>query len=245
MEVNNKIIIVTGASMGIGLAAARLLSKQGAKVALVARSADKLKKLAQELPDSLAVPADMTKAAEIKKMIAKVQDHYGRVDILINNAGQGYAALVEKTDIEIYRRLLELNVLGPLMAMQEVIPLMRKQGGGMIVNISSGTALGFMPMMGAYSSTKRVLSALTMTAREELAADKIILSAVYPYITDTDFFKNGLHNENKAPGAAHAVPNIQGRPAADTPEFVAEKILEAIQSEKPEILVHDWMKNFN
>src|SRR5262249_39043250 len=134
MEIQGRVAIVTGASGGIGLATARLFAQHGAKVALVARSTDKLNALAGKLPNSLAITADMRHAKAIRMMIEAVQRHYGRIDILVNNAGRAMLAPVEHTDPAYYQELLALNVLGPLIAMQAVIPLMRQQGGGMIVN---------------------------------------------------------------------------------------------------------------
>jgi short-subunit dehydrogenase len=137
MSVRNKTAIITGASSGIGLATAKLLGKHGAKLALVSRSKEKLERHSRELPNSLAVPADMTKISEIKEMVEQTEEHFGRIDILINNAGQGYDAPVEKIDSDIFHRIFDLNVVGPLIAMQQVIPLIRKQGGGAIIYISS------------------------------------------------------------------------------------------------------------
>jgi short-subunit dehydrogenase len=138
MNVQNKVAIVTGASSGVGLAAARLLAKHGAKVALVSRSKEKLEKLSAELPNSIALPADMKVIPEIRSMVEQTAEHFGRVDILINNAGQGYDASIEGTNIDILHYIFDLEVVGPLVAMQQVIPHMRRQGGGAIINISSG-----------------------------------------------------------------------------------------------------------
>lgn len=140
MEIKDKVIVVTGASSGIGEAAARLLAGKGAKLALVARSSEKIEKLAEESAGAFAIKADMSKIDEAREMIRKAHDRFGRIDVLINNAGQGYGAPVEKIDIGKYRYLFDLNVLGPLVAMQTVIPIMRRQGGGTIINISSGTS---------------------------------------------------------------------------------------------------------
>lgn len=90
MEVEGKVVIVTGASSGIGLATAKLLTQKGAKVVLVSRSRDKLEKISQQLPYSFVVPADMSKPEDIKRMVKQVQNHFGRIDILVNDAGQGY-----------------------------------------------------------------------------------------------------------------------------------------------------------
>jgi len=238
MYFDGKIAIVTGASSGIGLATASLLSKNGAKIALVARSTDKLNKLAQELPGSFVITADMTKETEIKEMVKKTKDHFGRIDILINNAGQGYDASVEKTRIQAFRQLFDLDVIGPLIAMQEVIPIMREQKGGQILNVSSGTALMYLPNMGAYASLKRALAHLSLTAREELKKDNIIVGVIYPYITLTNFEKNTI-KEITAETAWQEEGELQ---PPDTAEYVAEKILEGIKSQAAEIFVHDWMK---
>jgi len=240
MELQNKVIIVTGASSGIGLATAKLLTQNGAKVALVARTKYKLEELSKELPNSLAVPADMTKENQIKEMVAKVVDHYGKVDILINNAGIGYDAPIEKINIKKFREIFELDVIGPLIAMQAVIPIMRNQGGGMIVNMSSGTALMCLSNMGAYSSLKRALSGISLTAREELKKDNIIVSVFYPYITLTDFEKNTLKEDCIMEWQEEHDHEL--RPP-DSAEYVAKKIMEGIISEETEVFSHDWMKN--
>jgi short-subunit dehydrogenase len=96
MDIKGKVSIVTGASGGIGLATAKLLSNKGAKLALVARSKEKLNLLAKELPDSIAIPADLARVEDVKYMIKKTYEHFGRIDILVNNAGQGYDAPIEK-----------------------------------------------------------------------------------------------------------------------------------------------------
>lgn len=239
MEIEGKVAIVTGASTGIGRATAIMLAKNGTKVALVARSIEKLEKLAKEIPDSLVIQTDMTKEEEIKAMVKKVKEYFGRIDILVNNAGRGYDAAVEKIDSKTFRELFELDLLGPVIAMQEVIPIMRKQGGGAIVNISSGTALMALPNMGGYSSLKRALAGISLTAREELKKDNIQVSVVYPYMTLTEFEKNTIKagSDREWTGGGNMRP-------PDSAEFVAEKIIEGIKSGEAEIFVHEWMKHF-
>jgi short-subunit dehydrogenase len=236
MNVSNKVAIITGASSGIGLATARLLAKHDVKLALVSRSRDLLENLSAELPNSLAVPADMTNIPEIKRMVQRTHEHFGRVDILINNAGQGYDAPVEKTDIDTFHYIFDLDVIGPLVAMQQVIPLMRMQGGGTIINISSGTALMYLPNMSAYSAAKRALAGISLTAREELKTDNISVSVVYPYITTTNFEKNTIKSATN-----DGEQDVSGQFPADSAEHVAQKILLGIESGEAEIFAHDWM----
>ncbi|MCX6647038.1 MAG: SDR family NAD(P)-dependent oxidoreductase [bacterium] len=232
MDIKNKIIIVTGASMGIGLATCRLLATHGAKLVLAARSVDLLKKLESELPDAFAVPTDMRKPADIKNMIDAAIGKFGRIDILINNAGQAMYGPAEFTDLNGLQSIMELNVYGPLRAMLAVIPIMRKQGGGMIVNVSSMVSKNTIPNLGAYASTKYALNAIMLTARKELEKDNIIVSVMHPKMTATGF---GQH-------AIGARPNFVSQPRAvplqiDTPEQVAEKIAELIISEEAEAMM--------
>lgn len=239
MEVKNKVVIVTGASSGIGLAISQLLSKKGAKLALAARSKEKLEKISKGLPDSIVIPTDMTNIKDIKNLIKSVKEHFGRIDILINNAGQGYDSPLEKIKIETFQKIFDLDLIGPVVAMQEVVPIMRAQKEGFIVNISSGTALMYLPNMGAYSSIKRALAHISLTAKEELKEDNIKLSVVYPYVTLTDFEKNTIKEvkQEKWEGDLPHPP--------DSAEYLAGKILEGIKKEEPEIFAHGWMKNTN
>lgn len=241
MEVQDKVVIVTGASSGIGLATAKVLSIEGAKVVLAARSMDKLKDISSTLPHSSAIACDMTSEKDIQKMIKSAADRLGRVDILINNAGRGYDAPIETMNPNTYDQLFALLVVGPLIAMQQVIPMMKKQGNGAIINISSGTALMAIPNMGPYSSLKRALVGISLTAREELKKDNITVSVVYPYITKTDFEKNTMKGTVKSEKSPRDEDDLFEK--ADEPEYVAEKIIEAIETGDAEIYAHDWMKD--
>ena len=237
MTIQGKVAIVTGASSGIGEAAARLLSEKGASVVLAARSKAKLLKMSKAFPDSFVVVTDMTKAAEVRSMVEKSMKHFGRIDILVNNAGRGYDALTEHVELKKLHELFDLDFVGPLIAMQAVIPIMRKQNGGSIINISSGTALMVLPHMGAYSSLKRALVGLSLTAREELKNDHINVSVIYPFMTATNFEKNTMQS-----GPPMAWEGGGSMPDIDPPELIAEKVIDAIETGKPEIFAHGWMK---
>ena len=236
-SIKDKVVIVTGASAGIGLATARLLAEHGAKVVLAARSVDTLKKLEETLPGSFAVQTDMSDETSIKEMIYKVKEHFGRIDILINNAGQGLYGAIEHVSIHDYRKILELNVVGPLVAMQHVIPIMREQGEGHILNISSLVSKNYFTMLGAYASTKYALNALSLTARAELEAEGIIVNVMHPGMTATEFGKNALKSDEAAKTMESRVR--EGMPLPDTAEYIAERILFAIESKRAEVLAHE------
>ncbi|HEY5478772.1 MAG TPA: SDR family NAD(P)-dependent oxidoreductase, partial [Gaiellaceae bacterium] len=122
MKIDGKVIIVTGASGGIGLATARLLGSRGARVVLAARNESALRSAAAEIPGSLAVKTDLREAQSIRALVERTVEQLGRVDCLINNAGQDFNAPVEAIDSADFRSILELNLIGALQAMQAVIP---------------------------------------------------------------------------------------------------------------------------
>lgn len=225
MEIKGSVIILTGASSGIGEATARAASKAGARVALLARRADRIEKLALELGNALAVPCDVTDAAQISQAVAATLKKFGRIDALVNNAGQGLQAPIEHIDPAEYRSVLELNVIAPLLTIQAVIPIMRGQGAGSIVNISSGATFAAQPGSGAYTSSKCALNMLSDVARLELADAGIAVSTMYPFITATEFYEV-IKGREEAAGHLKARANQMAQP----PELVAEKILGLIRS---------------
>jgi short-subunit dehydrogenase len=237
MDVTGKVIIVTGASEGIGCAAARRLAQAGAKVALVARNRARLEELAQELRgadhEALGVPTDLRDPQAVAQMVEQVQGAFGRIDVLINNAGQSAAGTVADVDPAIFRQIMELNIYGALSAIQAVVPVMRAGGGGMIVNISSMVSKMNIPGLGTYAATKAALNVLSSTARAELAPENIRVITVFPRTTETDFGKHALGDRemraHQRPGA-----NWRANVVVDSPEFVAEKILAAVQTEAEE-----------
>lgn len=232
MDIQGKVVVITGASAGIGMAVARLFAEHGAKLALVARSADALQKLASELPDALAIPADLSQVDRVSQVIDAAHQHFGRIDVLINNAGRAFHTPIEQTDVNLYRQLLDLNVVSVLRAMQCVIPIMRQQGGGVIINISSGLSKRIVPGVGPYASTKYALNALTLTARAELAADHIQVGLVFPGRTINTLFGENAVAYIARPQMPQPAGGVTMR--VDTPEEVAAKILEAVQTEAAE-----------
>lgn len=151
---------------------------------------------------------------------------------MINNAGQTAVGPVATINPDHYRQIIELNLLGPLHAIQAVVPKMKAQGGGVIINISSNVSKMAIPGIGAYASTKYALNGLSLTARGELAADNIRVVLFLPGQTATDFGKNALRPENMGnwrPGGNQPMPE------PDSAEAVAHKILEAAISEPAEM----------
>jgi short-subunit dehydrogenase len=226
-ELQDRVTVVTGASSGIGAAFARLAAREGALLVLAARRTERLEALAAELPGAVAAPADLRDADQVGGVIETARGRFGRVDVLVNNAGQGLHVPIEEVRLDDLRAVVELNPYAPLVAMQAVLPLMRAQGGGTIVNVGSNTTRVVLPGVGAYSATKSALNQLTLTARAEWAADGVVVCLVQPGVTATEFHQSLRAGAMR--GGGHVVP----QPA----EVVAEAALEAIRTGAEEVVV--------
>ena len=220
MDLTGSIVIVTGASSGIGAATARLLYEAGAHPVLAARRAGRIEALGQELGGALAVPTDVTEAAAIRHLVETTLDRHGRIDGLVNNAGVSLHTPLDQLDLGEFARVLDLNVISVVAMTQAVLPAMRAQGAGRIVNISSGTTRMARPGVGAYAATKSALNMLTSVARQELAGDGIAVSLVVPSITATEF------------AGGRFQPGQQARPGlvAHRPEHGGQVILRALRT---------------
>lgn len=230
MRIDGAVCIITGASSGIGAAAARTLAGQGARVVLAARRADRLDALAAELPGALAVPTDVTAPGHLERLLEATLSAHGHVDVLVNNAGQGLHVPLTELDPDDYRAVVELNVIAPLRAMQLVLAPMRAARAGAIVNVSSATSLRVFPGLGGYSSTKSALNMLSQVGRLEFADAGIAVSVVYPSVTATEFHRHLRAGAFVAGGRTIPV---------DPPELAARAIAYAIASGEAHVLVAD------
>ena len=223
MDIDGSVILITGASSGIGAATARAASRAGAKLVLAARREDRITRLADELGDAVAVRCDVTDAAQVVALVTSALDAFGRIDVVVNNAGQGLQAGIEQLSLDDFRAVLELNLVAPLAVMQAVLPTMRAQGSGTIVNVSSGTTFADVPGTGGYVASKIALERLSAVARNELEGTGVTVSTMIPFATDTEFLSSIKAGRSDAEAmTAGAV--------FDTPEQVADAILELIAS---------------
>jgi len=193
-DLKNKVVLITGASTGIGAAAARAFAEQGSKVVVhYNASKDAADKVAREVKaaggEALLVGGDVTKSANVKRIVADALAGFGRIDVLVNNAG----GLVQRTKIEDYsedflHQVLDLNVIQVAMFIHEVVPAMRKQGGGNIINVSSIAARhGGGGGAIVYAGAKGFISTATKGWAKELVGDKIRVNAVSPGVITTPF----------------------------------------------------------
>ena len=192
----NRVIVVTGASTGIGAATAEIFARKGWAVVLAARSQDKLEKLAADIISAggkaLAVPTDVTVKSDVENLVRETVEQFGRIDVLINNAGVGISGTLETVDLEKLKYVFELNVFAGLALLQAVVPVMKAQHDGVIVNVSSIVESTPVIYTAGYGASKAALSYFSNSAAIELAACGIDVIKVVPGNTETEFERNKL-----------------------------------------------------
>ena len=183
-KLDGQIVIVTGASAGIGEAAARRLAGEGATVVIAARRADRLDAVKREIESAggraLAVVGDVTSQQDRKRLVQETMRAFGRIDGLVNNAGYGQRGPIELVPIEAIRQNFETNLFSLIALTQLVIPIMREQGSGRIVNISSVAGRIARPLSSVYDATKHALEAISDGMRGELAPFGIKVVVIEP-----------------------------------------------------------------
>ena len=223
-----RIVVITGASTGIGAATAQLLARAGASVALIARRESALRDMAERCgPNALPIVADMTVRADVRRAVAAAIERFQAIDVWVNNAGQGITRQPSELTDEDIDDMMRVNVKSALYGMQEVLPHFKARGRGQVINVSS--MLGRVPLAvfrSAYNGSKHFLNALTANFREELTATypDIQFSLVSPGVVHTDF---GLR-------ARHGGIDSRSLPG-QTPEAVAEVIAATIRTRKPDV----------
>jgi short-subunit dehydrogenase len=233
MELNGKVVVITGASMGIGEAIAKIFAGQGASVVLLSRDAGRVEEARGRVGHgerTLAMACDVRHREEVDRAIGLTLHHFQKIDVWVNNAGHGLLDSVAQMDMAACREMFETNLFGAVAAMQAVIPVMRSQGGGSIINISSVAGHIPMPFHAAYSATKFALNAMGKAAGVELRKDNIHVLTVCPGYVRTDFSKNALRgNELKRVRPA----SVRGI----TAERVARATLSGYVKRKREVIV--------
>lgn len=227
MNLVDKVVIITGASTGIGAAAAMEFTEKGAKVVLSSRTENVLNQTAQKIgsKNTLTVSADVTRKEDVAQLVTATINRFGRIDVLINNAGLGLISEIDKIRDEDIETVFAVNVIGPLYCMQQVVPVMRSGGGGIIVNVSSKITSIATAGSGGYRASKCALNALSDAARLELRRSNIRVITVFPGLTSTDFFAHccGIHEGKETA----STKRTRGR----SPQFVASRIVHAVEHE--------------
>lgn len=224
MQIQGKVVLITGASSGIGYAAALAFANRGASVAATARTLERLQPLVQAgvgVIPILPIEADVRDQAAIEAAVAQTVAHFGRLDILIANAGIGQRGGLIDSPLEDLESVLRTNIDGVIYAARAAVPQMRQQGGGHIVIVSSVVANMITPYTAVYSASKAAVSSLARALRYELEADHIGVTDVLVGRTGTAFNRNRLG----AKGYADRAPRLP----VMTPEFVAQGMIRAVE----------------
>lgn len=232
-KLDNKIVIVTGASRGIGEEIALSFARQKSTLVLAARSSDGLKRVEQKIQtlgaEVLSVPTDVSSPEAVEALVAKTQARFGRVDILVNNAGIGRVSAVESGTFEAdLQDTLQASLFGMVRLTRAVLPLMRTQGAGAIVNMSSVMGRKAFARFGSYAIVMHGVSAFSDALRQELAGSGIHVSLIQPALTATDLIRD-TDPSHMPPPFRHMTP----LPAA----YVAEQVVQAVRQGTPRLVL--------
>ena len=233
MDPAGKVAAITGASSGIGLAIARHLAAAGATVVLGARRADRLGQAVDDIRSrggiAEAVPMDVTVEADVQRLVDRAMGAFGRLDIMVCNAGFGYYGTVEDTPPDIMRRMLDVNFLGTYFGARAALPIFRRAGRGHLIVVSSIVGRRGIAQMSGYSATKAAQVGFVESLRTEFAGTDIHASVVLPVSTETEF------RAAMARDYGHSVKGLGPKQSADT---VAAAVLRCIRKPAAEVYPH-------
>ena len=235
----NKVWFITGTSSGFGKALAEEVLAKGERVVATARKPEVLADLIEKYPDTArAVKLDVTNLDDVKNSIKEAVREFGRIDVLVNNAGYVLGGAIEESSDAQIRRQFDTNFFGVLNVTREALPVLRGQKSGQIVNISSAVGISAMPLLGIYSATKFALEGISEALAGELAAHNIKTMIVEPGPFSTNGFESAVFAENPVPGAypttAQFIESFEEfKNIAGDPVKAVRVIIEAVESENP------------
>ena len=233
MDLSGRVAAITGASSGIGLAVAQHLAREGVAVAIAARRADRLDEAVRDIRASggraEAVVADVTSEGDVQRLVHHARTTFGRLDIMICNAGFGYYGTVEETPTPIMRRMMDVNFMGTFYGARAALPHFRAQGRGHLIIVSSIVGQRGIALMSGYSATKAAQASFAESLRSEFAGTRIFVSAVYPVSTETEF-RHAMERD-----FGHSVSGLGPKQSMDD---VARAVVACVHKPVPEVYPH-------
>lgn len=233
-DLQGTVAIVTGATSGIGQATALALAAAGAKVAVAGRREDRLEELAGKIEGALAVPTDVTDEAQCRALVERTKEELGSVDVLVNNAGVMLLGPIEGADTEDWRRMVAVNLLGLFYCTHAALPLMREQGGGDIVNVSSVAGRRATSFAGVYNATKFGVVGFSEALRQETVGSGIRVVVIEPGAVRTELIEQ-ITNPVVREAAEKYIADMKEPLEADD---IARAILYAV-SQPPHVSVNE------
>jgi NAD(P)-dependent dehydrogenase (short-subunit alcohol dehydrogenase family) len=192
MDVNEAVVLVTGASSGIGRATALALGRAGARVAMAARRRERLEENAAQMREALVLPTDLADEEQAKAMVDRTIEHFGRLDVLINNAGVSVLSRADALQPEAVRQMLAVNFIGPLVATQRAVEHMRLRHRGHIINVGSPAAFLGVPLFASYAASKAALHGWTRSLQAEWAGTEIFVTEYQPGLIATEMHETSV-----------------------------------------------------
>jgi len=241
MENNKqKVALITGGSSGIGEATALALSAQGLRVALAARRVDRLERLVQRITqaggEAMALVADVTEEVQVQAMVSNIHKRWGRLDILVNNAGLMLLGPIAGANTEDWRRMIQTNLLGLLYTTHAALPIMKAQGNGHIVNISSLAGRVARAGSGVYNVTKWGVVAFSEALRQECVPDHIRVTVIEPGMVETDLASH-ITNPTAREAALQRMHAITPLQSEDIANAIAYAVTQPVHVNVNEILI--------
>jgi short-subunit dehydrogenase len=247
MTLDGAVAAITGASSGIGLAVAEHLAREGVAVVLGARRVDRLDEAVSRIRSAggraAALAMDVTRLEDVEQLVARAQQTFGRLDIMVCNAGFGYYGSLEEMDPSVMRRMMAVNFMGTFYGARAALPLFRRQQRGHLMLVSSIVAKRGIPFMSGYSATKAAQAAFAESLRSELAGTGIRVSAVFPVSTTTEFRAamerdfgyqvSGLGPKQSVDHVADAIVQCFKRPRAEVFPHRASRALAILNAVAP------------
>jgi NADP-dependent 3-hydroxy acid dehydrogenase YdfG len=233
LKLEGKVVIITGASSGIGRASALALAREGTSTVLASRSAEKLEPVAEEIrgfnPRVLVVPTDVSVSEQVQHLVDMTVKEFERIDILFNNAGNAHVGPIDQERfVDDLDKMLAVSFYGALYGTRAVLPIMKRQGTGHIINMSSVVGRKAFPHFGGYSITMHAISAFSDTLRQELRGTGIAVTSLHPALTQTAMLDE-VDPADMPPPFRAMTPR--------TPEFVAAGIVKAVHKRPPRVVL--------